>query len=65
MALDEVNAGGVLNGRKIQVLWRDDNEDLKTGLAIAKELSDSLDVVAVIGHSTLSSRDSGLRFMED
>ena len=54
MALDEVNARGVLNGRKIQVLWRDDNEDLKTGLAIAKELSDSLDVVAVIGHSTSS-----------
>lgn len=43
-------SGGVLSGRKIIPLVYDDKGKPKKGLQIAKNISNNLDVVAVIGH---------------
>lgn len=51
LAADEINrAGGILGGRKIKLLVRDDDASLKTGRMVAQEIADNVDVAAVIGH---------------
>ncbi|MES2118791.1 MAG: ABC transporter substrate-binding protein [Pseudomonadota bacterium] len=51
MALDEVNArGGVLGGRKLRLLLKDDAASLSKGRLVAQEIADDPDVAAVIGH---------------
>lgn len=51
LAAEEINAGGgVLGGRKIRLLLRDDAASLSTGRLVAQELADNLEVAAVIGH---------------
>lgn len=51
LAADEINgAGGILGGRKIKLLLKDDAASLKTGRQVAQELANDLDVAAVIGH---------------
>ena len=52
LAAEEINkAGGVL-GRQIKIIPKDDNVSVMTGMKVAQELADNIDVVAVIGHPT-------------
>ncbi|AGL02250.1 SLC13 family permease [Desulfoscipio gibsoniae] len=50
MAVDEVNASGILMGRKISIEVKDDQGDVTRGMAIAQSLAENKEVVAVIGH---------------
>ncbi len=50
MALDEINAGGGIHGRRIRLVKEDDQETVDQGRVVAKKLSADPDVVAVIGH---------------
>jgi len=51
LAIDEINqSGGVLTGRLFEYLERDDQGKASIGQQIAREISQYLDVVAVIGH---------------
>lgn len=49
MALEEVNEKGVL-GRKVKLLFKDDNASVKQGRIVAQEFAENPDMVAVIGH---------------
>lgn len=49
MAVDEINAAGGLNGRKIELVERDDYADPDSAVAAAAELEQA-GVVAVVGH---------------
>ncbi|MGE4267242.1 MAG: ABC transporter substrate-binding protein [Deferribacterales bacterium] len=52
LSTDRINAsGGLLNGRKIKVVWGDDKRTAEQGQLIAQEFSENTDMVAVIGHS--------------
>lgn len=49
LALDEINqAGGILGGRKIRLVFKDDQASLASGRRVAQELADQPEVVAVI-----------------
>lgn len=51
LAVDEVNRrGGVLGGRKIKIVLKDDAASLTTGRQVAQEIANEVDVAAVIGH---------------
>jgi len=50
MALDEINQGGGVLGRKIRLIKEDDEGTVTKGRTVAQEFADNLDVVAVIGH---------------
>ena len=51
LAVEEINrAGGVLNGRPLKILYKDDASSLSKGRLVAQEIADNLDVAAVIGH---------------
>jgi branched-chain amino acid transport system substrate-binding protein len=49
MAVDEINGGGGINGRKIELVERDDYADPDSAVAAATDLEQA-NVVAVIGH---------------
>ena len=50
MAVDEINAGGGILGRKIQVIQADDKASVSEGQIVAQEFAENMDMVAVIGH---------------
>jgi branched-chain amino acid transport system substrate-binding protein len=50
MARQEINKQGGVLGRKIEIVWKDDQASLSQGRKVAQELAENLDVVAVIGH---------------
>jgi len=51
LAVDEVNrSGGVLGGRKIKIVLKDDAASLTTGRQMAQEIANDVEVAAVIGH---------------
>jgi branched-chain amino acid transport system substrate-binding protein len=51
LAVEEINReGGVLNGRPLKILYKDDASSLSKGRLVAQEIADDLDVAAVIGH---------------
>ena len=51
MAVDEINQGDYLKGKKIQIDYYDDKRDLTTGIKIAQKLAGQKDKYsAVIGH---------------
>lgn len=51
LALEEVNqAGGVLGGRKVRLLFKDDESSLTKGRLVAQEIANDPDVAAVMGH---------------
>lgn len=50
MAMDEINHSGGVLGRKIRVLKRDDESNVKKGILIAQKLGENPEVVAVVGH---------------
>jgi branched-chain amino acid transport system substrate-binding protein len=52
MAVDEVNkTGGVVQGRKFQLIKIDDNGTIDGSLLAAEEISKNPDIVAAIGHT--------------
>jgi len=56
IAIDEINAkGGVLGGRKLELVVRDDEGNPQKGVTIARELVEREHVVAVLGslHTTV------------
>ncbi len=51
LAVDEVNRrGGILGGRKIRILLKDDAASLTVGRQMAQEIANTVEVAAVIGH---------------
>ncbi len=51
LALDEINQkGGVVGGRKLKLLVRDDEASLTKGRLMAQEIANNPEVAAVIGH---------------
>jgi branched-chain amino acid transport system substrate-binding protein len=51
LAVDEINrSGGVIGGRRLRILYKDDASSLSKGRLVAQEIADNLDVAAVIGH---------------
>lgn len=51
MAVDELNGGGGVLGRKIKTVIYDDESSVGKGKKIAKKFADNPDVVAVVGHA--------------
>ncbi|MBF0516256.1 MAG: ABC transporter substrate-binding protein [Nitrospirae bacterium] len=51
MAVDEINRENTLNGRKIHLVDKQDSGDVNKARLLAAEITDNLDVMAVIGHS--------------
>lgn len=50
MAVDEINQGDYMKGRKVQIDYYDDKRDLTTGIKIAQKLVAQDKYSAVIGH---------------
>lgn len=50
LAADELNRKGGVLGRQIKIVPKDDNLSIVTGMKVAQELANNIDVVAVIGH---------------
>lgn len=51
LAADEINSGGgILGGRKLKLLFKDDAGSLSTGRQVAQEIANDPGVAAVIGH---------------
>ena len=50
LAVDTINSSGGVFGRKITIVWQDDNAEATKAKVIAKELADNPDLIAVIGH---------------
>jgi branched-chain amino acid transport system substrate-binding protein len=50
LAVNEVNAGGGLLGRQLEVVKYDDARSINRGLRLAKEIADDKSLFAVIGH---------------
>src|SRR5947208_8817666 len=60
IAIDEINAkGGVLGGRKLELVVRDDEGNPQKGVTIARELVEREKVAAVFGglHTTVALAD--------
>ena len=51
LAVEEVNKSGGINGRPIQVQFKDDSAHGARGVAMAQELVADKSIVAVIGHA--------------
>jgi hypothetical protein len=50
MAVEEVNSGGGIGGRRLRVVRFDDHESVNGGLLAAQQIAADPDIVAVIGH---------------
>jgi branched-chain amino acid transport system substrate-binding protein len=50
MAVAEINEGGGIDGRLIELVMRDDSADQNRGIRVASELKGDPRIVAVIGH---------------
>lgn len=50
LAVDEINRAGGIAGRPLEIIVRDDNAIPEQAIAVARELRDDTDVVAVVGH---------------
>ena len=50
LAAEQINGGGGVLGRTLRLVKRDDEGSLVTGKIVAQELTENLDLVAVIGH---------------
>lgn len=51
LAVEEINGrGGILGGRKLKILFKDDASSLNRGRLVAQEVADNPEVAAVIGH---------------
>jgi branched-chain amino acid transport system substrate-binding protein len=51
LAVDEINQrGGILGGRQLRIVKKDDESSLTKGRLVAQEIVNNLEVAAVIGH---------------
>lgn len=50
LALEQINRQGVLGGKKIRLILRDDADSVTRGMGIAHELAENTSISAVIGH---------------
>lgn len=50
MAVEEINQEGGVLGRKLKIVYRDDQESVSKGRMVAQRFADNPNVVAVIGH---------------
>ncbi len=50
LAVKEINKKGGILGRKVRIIKKDDDATFTKAMSIAEELSDNIDVCAVIGH---------------
>ncbi len=50
MAVEEINANGGINGRKLNIVCKDDHRDVTQGRLIAQQFADNPEIFAVIGH---------------
>lgn len=50
LAVEEINAGGGVGGRRLRVLRVDDRESVEEGRLVAQELGKNPEVAAVVGH---------------
>lgn len=55
LAVREINAGGGIAGRPLQLVVLDDSANADVTLRVARELYDNSNVIAVVGHLTSSS----------
>ena len=49
LAVDEINKAGGINGRKIEIIWRDDMLNIDKAVSIAHELVGNPEIVAITG----------------
>ncbi len=61
LAVEEINAAGGINGRKLEVVMHDDEADGARAAAIANWFVDSSRVVAVVGHVNSGAMVSAAR----
>jgi len=53
LAAEEINSsGGLLNGRKLKIISRDDDGIVKKAQSIAEDFGEDINMTAVIGHSS-------------
>jgi len=52
LAVQEINAAGGVDGRRLELIDRDDSASAARAIAVAQELRDDPRVVAVVGHLT-------------
>lgn len=62
IAVEEINAGGGINGRSVEVVVKDDKNDPATGLAVDQELYED-GVSFVIGHMTSNMATMSIPFV--
>ncbi|HEX2202872.1 MAG TPA: ABC transporter substrate-binding protein [Longimicrobium sp.] len=55
MAVEEINASGGVRGRKLRVVWGDDEADPSKAIEVARTLRSNPEVVAVVGHINSST----------
>lgn len=64
MAVEEINAGGGVNGRLVEVRIKDDQNNQETALAVEQELYDE-GVLFIIGHMTSNMAKLSLPFVNE
>ena len=65
LAVDEINAGGGVNGRKIELIERDDEAKNERGVQIAQELINKEKVVATVGFINTGVALAAQRFYQE
>jgi branched-chain amino acid transport system substrate-binding protein len=64
LAVEQANAAGGVNGRPLELLIRDDQQDSETALRVDRELLDE-GVVAIVGHMTSSMAVAAVPLMNE
>jgi len=65
MAVEEINlAGGVLGGRKLELIINDDKTDPNISVSLTKEMIEKHQVIAVMGSVSSTARDAMLEVCE-
>lgn len=64
MAVEEINAAGGINGRSVEVVVKDDQNDPDTGLAVDQELYED-GISFIIGHMNSSMAKFSLPFINE
>jgi len=65
LAVDEINSGGGILGRKIELVERDDEAKNERGVQVAQEMVNKEKVVAVVGYINTGVALASQRFFQD